>query len=213
MGPQDDSCSWLRWSAIPQPPAGLAGSTGGSRAAAAVLPNPSVRATGGEAEVQRRQTGSGSLESVGHIQQVPLWALLPLLYQLSQPAEFLQQESLQIPHSTCAFLVWVCGNKMAQLVLNNKRQCVVFGICCGCFLFSMSLSTGRDVCCWCSLIHSLGQPAASMTKKPFNIDVLSYQVHALFSIAHIKVLYIKWPQEEAQVSRLGMTVFTAEHTK
>lgn len=52
-----------------------------------------------------------------------------------------------------------------------------------------------------------------MTKKPFNIDVLSYQVHALFSIAHIKVLYIKWPQEEAQVSRLGMTVFTAEHTK
>lgn len=52
-----------------------------------------------------------------------------------------------------------------------------------------------------------------MTKKLFNIDVLSYQVHARFSVAHIKVLYIKWPQEEAQVRRLGITVFTGQHTK
>jgi len=38
--------------------------------------------------------------------------------------------------------------------------------CCGCFLVSMSLSAGRDVCCWCSLIHSLkGYPAAGMTKS------------------------------------------------
>lgn len=91
----------------------LAGSTGSSRAAAAVLPNPSVRAAGRKAWMHIEDKLSGSLESVGHVGQVPLWALLPVLYQLSQPAKYLQEESLWISHSTCALLDWVCGNKMA----------------------------------------------------------------------------------------------------
>lgn len=90
MGFQGDSCSWLPCSAIPQPPSGLAGSTSSVGAAAVVLRNPSVRATGWKAQTQRGRTESGSLESVGHLQQVLLWTLLPLLYQLSQPVKYLR---------------------------------------------------------------------------------------------------------------------------
>lgn len=50
-----------------------------------------------------------------------------------------------------------------------------------------------------------GLPSSRHDQKPFNIDGLWYQVHALLSVAHIKVLYIKWPQEEALVSRQGIT--------
>lgn len=48
-------------------------------------------------------------------------------------------------------------------------------------------------------VHSVteGLPSSRHDQKPFNIDVLWYQIHALFSVAHIKMLYIKWPQEEA----------------
>lgn len=53
LGSQDDGCSWLLWSAAPQPPTGLAGSPDSSGAAAAVLPNPSVRAAGWKASIHR----------------------------------------------------------------------------------------------------------------------------------------------------------------
>lgn len=104
------------WSANTQPPSGLAGTATVLGQQLLRFLTPSVRAAGQKGQMQRRQTESGSLEAVGHTQQVLLWTVLSLLYQLSQPVKYLQSESLWIRLCICAFLVWVCGNKMAQLV-------------------------------------------------------------------------------------------------
>ena len=50
-----------------------------------------------------------------------------------------------------------------------------------------------------------GLPNSRRDWMPFNIDVLRCQVPVLFSVARVKLLYIKWPQEEVLVSRQGIT--------
>lgn len=74
-------------STILQPPPGLAGSTGkGQQLQCFLTP---LKSASWKAQIHREDKLS-SLELLGHIQQVRLWALLSLLYQLSQPAEYLQ---------------------------------------------------------------------------------------------------------------------------
>lgn len=70
------------WSANTQPSSGLARTATVLGQQLLRFLAPSVRAAGQKGQMQRRQTESGSLEAVGHTQQVLLWTVLSLLYQL-----------------------------------------------------------------------------------------------------------------------------------